>query len=179
MITKLLAKRSTLAANIYDKLRFRLIVPTPADLVPILAVLSRQLIPFNYVVPGESVNQLVDFHALLESTPHLRELSELLQSDPNGRTRPLPPNEFSGPEYRIINFVADIPLRLQRLLPQVEIEHDASHVIFVLTEFQICDKATAVQNESGQSSHEAYKARQHDKVRARLLREEDEPLPPD
>ena len=27
-ITKLLAKRSTLAANIYDKLRFRLIVPS-------------------------------------------------------------------------------------------------------------------------------------------------------
>ena len=59
-ITKLLAKRSTLAANIYDKLRFRLIVPTPDDLVPMLATLTRQLIPFNYVVPGESVNQLVD-----------------------------------------------------------------------------------------------------------------------
>ena len=25
-----------------------------------LATLTRQLIPFNYVVPGESVNQLVD-----------------------------------------------------------------------------------------------------------------------
>src|SRR5688572_4504388 len=32
-ITKLIAKRSTLAASIYDKLRFRLIVPTPDDLV--------------------------------------------------------------------------------------------------------------------------------------------------
>ena len=59
-ITKLLAKRSTLAANIYDKLRFRLIVPQHDDLVPMLATLTRQLIPFNYVVPGESVNQLVD-----------------------------------------------------------------------------------------------------------------------
>src|SRR3954465_5740518 len=59
-ITKLMAKRSTLAANIYDKLRFRLIVPTPDDLVPMIATLTRQLIPFNYVVPGESVNQLID-----------------------------------------------------------------------------------------------------------------------
>src|SRR6266567_2248933 len=59
-ITKLLAKRSTLAANIYDKLRFRLIVPSLADIVPMLATLTRQLIPFNYVVPGESVNQLID-----------------------------------------------------------------------------------------------------------------------
>jgi uncharacterized protein (TIGR04552 family) len=179
LITKLLAKRSTLAANIYDKLRFRLIVPTYQDLVPVLALLSRQLIPFNYVVPGESVNQLVDLGQVLESTDHLRDVSENLQRDPSGQRRPLPLNEFSGPEYRIINFVADIPLRLQRLIPQAEIQPDQSHVIFVLTEFQICDKATAVRNESGQSSHEAYKARQHEKVRVRLLREEDEPLPPD
>src|SRR6185503_1596396 len=65
-ITKLLAKRSTLAANIYDKLRFRLIVPAQADLVPMLATLSRQLIPFNYIVPGESMNQLVDIHQVLQ-----------------------------------------------------------------------------------------------------------------
>src|SRR5258706_6724558 len=63
-ITKLLAKRSTLAANIYDKLRFRLIVPTPEDLLPMLATLTRQLIPFNYIVPGESVNQLLDLQQL-------------------------------------------------------------------------------------------------------------------
>ena len=63
-ITKLLAKRSTIAASIYDKLRFRLIVPTAEDLVPTLATLTRQLVPFNYVVPGESVNQLVDLAAV-------------------------------------------------------------------------------------------------------------------
>lgn len=179
LITKLMAKRSTLAASIYDKLRFRLTVPTHQDLVPVLAVLSRTLIPFNYVVPGESINQLVDLGAVLESTAHLREISEHLQSDPSGQRRPAPLNEFSGPEYRIINFVADIPLRLQRLIPEQEIDPDHGHVIFVLTEFQVCDKATAVRNESGQSSHEAYKARQQEKVRARLLRDEDEPLPPD
>src|SRR5579862_4805822 len=59
-ITKLLAKRSTLAASIYDKLRFRLIVPTRTDIAPMLATLTRQLIPFNYIVPGESVNQLLE-----------------------------------------------------------------------------------------------------------------------
>ena len=94
--------------------------------------------------------------------------------------RPAASNEFSGPEYRIVNFVADIPLRLSRLgLAKTDIPPDSSHVIFVLTEFQLADKTTAVRNESGQSSHEAYKARQHEKVRTRLLRDEDEPLPPD
>src|SRR5262245_17673607 len=103
-ITKLLAKRSTLAANIYDKLRFRLIVPSAEDLVPMLATLTRQLIPFNYVVPGESVNQLVDLVALL------RAQEEKSEGGDSGRVRSptaVPYNEFSGPEYRIVNFVAD------------------------------------------------------------------------
>ncbi|MBA3456035.1 MAG: TIGR04552 family protein [Deltaproteobacteria bacterium] len=169
-ITKLLAKRSTLAASIYDKLRFRLIVPTPEDLVPMLATLTRQLIPFNYVVPGESVNQLIDLAALMR-TP-----------DESGRIRTTtanPFNEFSGPEYRIVNFVADLPLRVGRLLPATETAADIGHVVFVLTEFQIADKQTAQRNESGASSHEAYKARQHERVRMRLFRDKDDPLPPD
>lgn len=166
-ITKLLAKKSTLAANIYDKLRFRLIVPQYADIVPMLATLGRQLIPFNYIVPGESVNQLID-------------LDEVL-ADEGGQHEPteVPFNEFSGPEYRIINFVADLPLRLERLVPKQEMDPAPSHVVFVLTEFQVCDKVTAQRNESGASSHEAYKQRQHERVRMRLFRDKDDPLPPD
>jgi uncharacterized protein (TIGR04552 family) len=167
-ITKLLAKRSTIAANIYDKLRFRLIVPTPDDLVPMIATLTRQLIPFNYVVPGESVNQLVDLHQVLQGR---------LDVAPASVDNPY--NEFSGPEYRIINFVADLPLRVDRLLSHAELPPDGTHVVFMLTEFQIADKATALQNESGASSHEAYKARQNERVRMRLFREKDDPLPPD
>jgi uncharacterized protein (TIGR04552 family) len=168
-ITKLMAKRSTLAANIYDKLRFRLIVPTPDDLVPMLATLTRQLIPFNYVVPGESVNQLVDLDQITQERLH--------SMGPKPSANPY--NEFSGPEYRIINFVADLPLRIERLIPRAELPPDNAHVVFVLTEFQIADKATALRNESGASSHEAYKARQNERVRMRLFREKDDPLPPD
>lgn len=167
-ITKLLAKKSTLAASIYDKLRFRLIVPQYADIVPMLATLARQLIPFNYIVPGESVNQLV-------------ELRDVLGPDATGSSaaREIPFNEFSGPEYRIINFVADLPLRLERLLPKGESLPELSHVVFVLTEFQVCDKQTSIRNESGASSHEAYKSRQHERVRMRLFRDKDDPLLPD
>src|SRR5262245_1227380 len=168
-ITKLLAKRSTLAANIYDKLRFRLIVPTPDDLVPMIGTLTRQLIPFNYVIPGESVNQLVDLQQLAPD--------RLAANGPPPRENPY--NEFSGPEYRIINFVADLPLRIERLVPKHEITGapELSHVVFVLTEFQVCDKASAIRNESGASSHEAYKARQHERVRMRLFRDKDDVIP--
>jgi uncharacterized protein (TIGR04552 family) len=167
-ITKLLAKRSTLAANIYDKLRFRLIVPTPEDLLPMIATLIRQLIPFNYIVPGESVNQLVDLAQISPDRP-----------DSGAPRQREPYNEFSGPEYRIINFVVDLPLRIERLVSRSDMALDDTHVVFVLTEFQIADKATAIRNETGASSHEAYKARQNERVRMRLFREKDDPLPPD
>ena len=158
-ITKLLAKRSTLAASIYDKLRFRLIVPHDSDLVPMLVTLVRSLVPFNYIVPGESVNQLID-------------LRQTLSTNRSGAVA-MPFNEFSGPEYRIINFVADLPLRVERLMPRAEIPPELCHVVFVLTEFQICDKATSIRNESGASSHDAYKQRQHERVRERLFRDDD------
>jgi uncharacterized protein (TIGR04552 family) len=195
-ITKLMAKRSTIAANIYDKLRFRLIVPTFADLLPTMATLTRYLVPFNYVVPGESVNQLLDLDTALSARPETAAMLAQAARDlgppssvpaekkqpPRRKTAPVtivPYNEFSSPEYRIINFVADLPLRLERLMPKHEITPDLSHVVFVLTEFQVADKETASHNEQGTSAHEAYKARQHDKVRQRLFRAEDDPLVPD
>lgn len=167
-ITKLMAKKSTLAASIYDKLRFRLIVPNHSDLVPTLITLTRQLIPFNYVVPGESVNLLVDFDAFLKAKD---------SADPQPQAQ-APYNEFSGKSYRIINFVADLPLRLERLVPDAATTHpELSHVVFVLTEFQIADKATALANELGECSHEAYKSRQHESVRARLFRQRTDNTP--
>src|SRR6185503_6356663 len=143
------------------------------DMVPMLATLTRQLIPFNYVVPGESLNQLVDLEQALKKD--IRDDWDAGSSMP----RMTPLNEFSGPEYRIVNFVADLPLRVERLLPRSEFPSDITHVVFVLTEFQIADKLTAHRNESGASSHEAYKARQHERVRMRLFRDKDDPLPPD
>ncbi|MEZ4361994.1 MAG: TIGR04552 family protein [Kofleriaceae bacterium] len=168
-ITKLLAKRSTLAASIYDKLRFRLIVSRREDLLPTLATLVRQLIPFNYVVPGESVNHLIDLKSLDQATEAIRNGHSILTQRRRGATERMPINEFSGAEYRIVNFVADLPLRLERLVPKSELNSELSHVVFALTEFQIADKQTALQNETGDCSHEAYKARQHSRVKQRLF----------
>lgn len=175
-ITKLLAKRSTLAANIYDKLRFRLIVGRREDLLPTLATLVRQLIPFNYIVPGESVNDLIDLDTLDHATEAIRAGRPIA---PHRRSRPerTPLNEFSGAEYRIINFVADLPLRLDRLMPKAELSPQLSHVVFALTEFQVADKQTALQNETGDCSHDAYKARQHQRVKQRLFLSVGEPEP--
>lgn len=177
LITKLLAKRSTLAAKIYDKLRFRLTVRSYDDLLPVLAMLTHQLIPFNYVVPGESVNHLLAFEQVVASSPNLTELAAELQHEEPPEEEPVRHqvyNEFSGPEYRVINFVVDLPLRLEALVTPEQIRPDYGHVVFVLTEFQLTDERTAMDNQRGESSHERYKARQHRKVVARLMRGDDD-----
>jgi uncharacterized protein (TIGR04552 family) len=177
LITKLLAKRSTLAAKIYDKLRFRLVVRSHADIVPMLAALTRQLIPFNYVIPGESVNQLLSLDDAIAASEALRQyepaLQDAEQAAADGGGRPARLNEFSGPDYKIINFVTDLPLRVDGLVSTDLIPMDSGHVVFALTEFQVCDKATAVGNEQGECSHDAYKSRQHERVRLRLMRGDD------
>src|SRR5262245_44035824 len=61
LITKLLAKRETVAAQIYDKTRFRLVTKTRSDVVPALYFLTQRLLPFNFVVPTQTENSLVSF----------------------------------------------------------------------------------------------------------------------
>ena len=176
LMTKLLAKRSTLAANIYDKLRFRLIVKEREDLLPMVAVLTRRLIPFNYVVPGQSINHLVPLRDVIATTDVLKRFEADLMSDmqlerkqEQRAARSL--NEFSGKDYRIINFVADLPVKLSSVVDgEAEGLDQSAEVLFVLTEFQLADRETADLNEQGDSSHDAYKERQHRRVRKRLMR---------
>lgn len=174
LITKLLAKRSTSAASVYDKLRFRLVVRDREDILPLLVELQHRLIPFNYVVPDESVNDLLSFRRILE-TPPLSALASQLQLDvgvDDTESENPTPNEFSGPGYRIINFVADLPIRIDDFICRVgdpgNLEFGA--IAFVLTEFQVVDSVQARVNDTGENSHEKYKERQHARVRARLLR---------
>jgi uncharacterized protein (TIGR04552 family) len=173
LITKLLAKRSTLAASIYDKLRFRMIVRREEDLAPMLVALHRQLIPFNYVVPGASINHLLPFKRVIESSERLAGLEPKLQEDSiidrhQERAAQAPINEFSGRKYRIVNFVADLPARVDSYVD--DSTRIFGNVVFVLTEFQLVDQKTAEENERGENSHENYKGRQHRSVRQRLVR---------
>jgi uncharacterized protein (TIGR04552 family) len=174
LITKLLAKRDNLAAHVYDKLRFRMITRTEEEIVFVLRELLHRLVPFNYVIPGESQNDIVDLQAFIERDPYLRahlpDLLDLSNVTPDKRT-PLV-NEFSGPSYRVVNFVADLPVRMDKhlgLSSEDPLFADTGSVVFVLTEFQIVDVRTAQANEQGENSHERYKERQATRVRGRLM----------
>jgi uncharacterized protein (TIGR04552 family) len=174
LVTKLLAKRDNIAAHVYDKLRFRMITRTEDEIVFVLRELLQRLVPFNYVIPGESQNDIVDLQALVEDDAalrtHLSELLDLASEAPDKRSTQS--NEFSGPSYRVINFVADLPVRIDKHLglpPDDPLFADTGNIVFVLTEFQIVDTRTAQANELGENSHERYKERQVTRVRARLM----------
>lgn len=176
LITKLLAKRDSIAANVYDKLRFRLITRHHDDLAPVLRELLSRLVPFNFVMPGQTVNRLLPFSRIVRDFPSLRRHQEHLQAAEDINLGETADNSFSSDTYRVINFVADLPLRVSQVmrhlnLPNVESEQfDPGGIIFVLTEFQVMDAATNLSNEQGESSHQAYKERQHIEVKARLTR---------
>ncbi|MEN0065292.1 MAG: TIGR04552 family protein [Myxococcota bacterium] len=168
MITKLLAKKKAVAATIFDKLRYRVIVCDHDAIAPTLAWLSRNVFPFNYVVPSESYNNLLDPNELLV---HLaREDDRQLVEDRSIRfDRIHTKNQFSGASYQAINWICDYPVRIPETVEN-PFAMELGRVIHVNVEFQLLDQETSKRNEEGENAHGLYKARQHKQVAARLKR---------
>ena len=173
LITKLMSKQETIAAQIFDKLRFRIVTRTRDDIFPVLQYLTNKLFPFNYVVPGQSINSVFSFRSYVEKTP-VRSLLAQMQThaSPAADGPDLTPsdNKFSAEEYRIIHFVVDMPVRLPpRIMDRApDSAGPLGDVIFVICEFQIVDRDTESHNELGDASHAKYKERQKKAVMRRL-----------
>jgi uncharacterized protein (TIGR04552 family) len=171
-VTKLLAKRETVAAQIFDRVRYRIVTETPEQVPAVVWHLTQSLFPFNYAVPGQTQNSLVRFRELLARHPAAKTLVPQLQAplDVESRDKKLV-NEFSGEDYRVLNFVVDVPVRIDEFLPaDGALSDELGRVVFSLVEFQVLDAATAHRNEQGESCHERYKRRQLQKVLRRLSR---------
>ncbi len=173
LITKLLTKRETLAAQVFDRVRYRIVTERRDQIAPVVWHLTETLFPFNYTVPGQTQNNLVKFRQIVGQHPgagelvaHLQAPLELEATDRKAN------NEFSARQYRMLSFVVDLPVRIDDLLPQPNgpLAEDLGRVVFSLVEFQIVDAATARANEEGESSHEKYKRRKIKKVLRRLSR---------
>ena len=168
IITKLLAKRENIAATVFDKLRFRIITEGVEDILPTLVWLSRELFPFNYVIPNQSNNSLVSFREMIDSE-YLDALRVILTSngiDSKDELNEDQKNTFSGDSYKIINFIVDIPVRIDHLVSLSD--NSLGKVVFVMVEFQVLDQHTSQHNEEGENAHVFYKTRQLKQVKARL-----------
>jgi uncharacterized protein (TIGR04552 family) len=171
-ITKLLAKKETVAAQVYDKTRFRMITERSEDILPVLYFLTQRLFPFNFVVPGQTENSLLPFREVLQSYPHFRQYLDELHLDPDFEEHEGTGNVFSGQTYRALNFIVDVPIRLDAYLPPKPRDgrERKGRIGFSLVEFQIVDRKTAEKNEQGENAHARYKHRQKLKVLRRLSR---------
>lgn len=171
VITKLIAKKENTAATIFDKLRFRIVTEEPQHVLPAVAWLTRHLFPFNYVIPGQSHNNLVDFAALLREPPFVPLAGGIQLPGPERAGNDAYPNPednpFSGPGYRMVNFIVDFPVRVDHL---VNIRYGAmlGRTVFAMVEFQVLDRETARRNEEGENAHHLYKLRQRAIVEQRL-----------
>ena len=152
LVTKLLVKRESVAAQVFDRVRYRVVTREPGDVAPVLRHLFEVLFPFNYVVPGQSENSLMPFRSVVGEHPRANPLSE--------------------DSYRALHFVVDLPVRIDDILPTDAPGdgEDLGRVVFSMVEFQVMDRETARANEEGPASHLRYKKRQNLTALRRLSR---------
>jgi len=168
-ITKLIAKKDNLASTVFDKLRFRVVVKDREDILGVLTWLLRNVLPFNYVLPNQSHNNLIapeEITALLKDDP--AQLQEALVDEPE--LDEAAKNQFSGASYRTVNFIADYPVPLPEDAQPPGFPFELGQQVFVMVEFQIVDEHTATLNEEGENAHSLYKERQLGVVTRRLTR---------
>jgi uncharacterized protein (TIGR04562 family) len=82
-----------------------------------------------------------------------------------------PSNPETSSMFKMVNFVVDLPIRLndrhlEVWAPGIKLP---SRVVHVLAEFQIVDQASNLENKKGDASHDRYKARRMSKAKERLL----------
>ncbi len=153
LLLKLMTPGYHMADQVPDRVRYRVVVAERDDLVPAVRGLMETLFPFNTIVPGQVRNDLVPLEEAVSAHPP-----------------PRPANRFSGPDFRVLSFVADLPIRCEAFFEAPPgLTHTYGPVLFATVEMQLVDAATAAANEAGDASHAAYKARQKAAVLARLV----------
>jgi uncharacterized protein (TIGR04552 family) len=168
VITKLLCKRETIAAQVYDRVRYRIVTRRREDIGAVLIHLFHTVLPFNYIIPGASVNQLLATAGSERFKKNLLSIRKALSKTAWTSTGTM---EYSGRNYKVCKFVVDIPVRMDNFLAQTSgapYRDSLGTVAYVLVEFQIVDEETDASNNAGESAHEKYKTRQKKGVLRRL-----------
>src|SRR5262245_54779061 len=169
LYTKLLSKRDAVSAQIFDKLRFRIVTRSSEDILPIIQYLMKMVFPCNYVIPAQSVNSIFHFKRYSQKSEHLKKYLSQMQAGADEEYTPTD-NLFTADNYRVIHFVVDMPVRLPRKLLEraPSTAWTLGPVVFVICEFQVIDRETEAANEQGEASHAKYKERQKKAVMRRL-----------
>ena len=163
-----------MAAQVYDKTRFRIVTPTRADILPVLYFLTQRLFPFNFLVPGQTENTLLPFKSLLArvsrtsgSTPTSCTSTSTSRT---ARARRATSSAEAGTGCSTSWWTCRSVWTRGCRRPSWIAGERKGRIAFTLVEFQILDAGTAEENEQGENAHARYKQRQKLRVLRRLSR---------
>ena len=172
LYTKLLSKQETVAAQIYDKLRFRIVTRSPGRHLPGHPVPVEAALPVQLRHPRTEHQLDLPLPELLRrATRTSRRMLPEMQAGQDDELHAERQHASAPQSYRVIHFVVDMPVRLPAQLTRARARRAAwalGPIIFVICEFQIIDRETEAANELGEASHAKYKERQKRAVMRRL-----------
>ena len=118
LITKLLAKKESIAADVYDKLRFRLITQHRGAAGVRDARADAAPGPVQLRHPGAVGERHPQFRERWTARPRCSASCPRSPTWPRRRRQEAERRRTSsrGPGYRVINFVADLPVRIDQFL---------------------------------------------------------------
>ena len=164
-ITKLLAKKETVAAQVYDKTRFRIVTQERRrTCCPSLYFLTQRLFPFNFVVPGRRPRtRCSTSRRCSREYPHFGQHADELHLDLDyeDREEREPGNEFSGqrlPGAQLRRGHADPAGRVPAAAGGGHAARGRAASRFALVEFQIVDEADRAAERAGRELARAVQA---------------------
>lgn len=171
-VIKLLSKPQAVAFNLLDKIGVRFVAKNIFDCFRVVRLLHRTgITSFPNCMPDQSRNNIYPLNLMLETIKDLPGtfpadqvdaiLQKKLADSPHRAEFLEKANEFSASEYRAMKFI-------DRKLIEVKTGDRKFHFFFPF-EIQVVDYNNYVSILSGPGSHEAYKERQREAARKRVL----------
>lgn len=174
-VIKLLAKPDALAMKVFDKLGVRFITRNLFDGFQVIRFLVEEsLISFPHIMPDQSSNNLYPVDVFLDVCQELAAAGQVPDDETllklfadraeaaNAEGLFRKPNEQSGADFRFIKFIT-------RKFVEVQQPGRENFSFFYPFEVQIMDQKSHAAILSGPSEHEAYKERQRQAARKRVL----------
>lgn len=186
-VIKLLAKPDALAVKVYDKIGVRIVTPTIFDSFQVIRYLvEANLISFPHIMPDQSSNNMYPVEEFLQVCEHLErkhgkdfmmdseKVDRLLRQQLRVSSNPLiklfrKENPYSSIDFRYIKFICRKLIKIAPGLNSSGGQNTKEFSFFYPFEVQIMDQQAYEKMQTGDTDHEAYKNRQIQAARKRIL----------
>lgn len=186
-VIKLLAKPDALAVKVYDKIGVRIVTPTIFDSFQVIRYLvEANLISYPHIMPDQSSNNMYPVEEFLQVCEHLErkhgkefmmdseKVDRLLRQQLKVTSNPLiklfrKENPYSSIDFRYIKFICRKLIKIAPGLNSSGGQNTKEFSFFYPFEVQIMDQHAYEKMQTGDTDHEAYKNRQIQAARKRIL----------